>query len=182
VLISLGGGPRLALAAAIAREIARRAPWVKIRVAGGFVATGQSGPRLKNVTWLAPTVDLASELSRAKVAVVGGGVSLYEACALGAAPVAVPVVRSQGPTVAGFVAHGAALGSVRRPVRTREIAEDAVTLLQSDPLRHRIARSGRRLVDGHGADRAARAIGDLLERHASLSARRHGGKRLRVAS
>jgi spore coat polysaccharide biosynthesis predicted glycosyltransferase SpsG len=182
VLVSLGGGPRLPLAAAIAREITRRAPWVKVRVAGGFVAQPPSDSRVKNVTWLAPPTDLVPELSRAKVAVVGGGVSLYEACALGTAAVAVPVVRSQRPTVAGFISRGGALGAAHRPVRARQIADDVVKLLQSDPLRHRVARAGRRLVDGHGAERAARAIGLLLDRHASLSVRRSGGKGLRVAS
>ncbi|HEY0872338.1 MAG TPA: hypothetical protein VGD94_02615 [Vicinamibacterales bacterium] len=182
VLVSLGGGPRLALATAIAREITRRAPWVTVRVAGGFVAQPRSASRLKNVTWLPPSTDLVSELSRAKVAVVGGGVSLYEACAVGTAAVAVPVVGSQGPTVAGFVTRGAALGSTHRPPRSRRIADEVVKLLQSDPLRHSVARAGRRLVDGRGAERAARAIGQLLDRHASLRARRAAGKGLRVAS
>lgn len=180
VLVSLGGGPRLALAAAIAREITRRAPWVKVRVVGGFTTSHQRMPAMKNITWLAPSSDLMAELARAKVAVVGGGVSLYEACASGTAAVAVPVVRAQVPTVAGFVSRGGALGSPHRPPRPRQIAEDVVKLIQSDPLRHRIARTGRRLVDGHGAARAVRAIGQLLDRHAAMAVRRARG--LRAAS
>ena len=46
---------------------------------------------------------LHDELARAGVAVVGGGVSLYEACAHGVAAVGVPVVAAQRPTVAAFV-------------------------------------------------------------------------------
>lgn len=182
VLISLGGGPRAEMAGAIAREIAKRAPWVRVRVAAGFISGSAPNQQpMKNITWLGATDDLASELSRAKVAVVGGGVSLYEACALGTAAVAVPVVRAQRATVAGFVSKGAALG---RPagVRPRQIAEDVVKLLESDPLRHGIARRGRRLVDGHGAERAARAIGRLLDQYAAQAARQAGSKGLRYAS
>lgn len=183
VLISLGGGPRAEVAAAIAREITRRAPWVQVRVAGGFVSKGHPNERpQKNVTWLPPSTDLVAELSRAKVAVVGGGVSLYESCALGTAAVGVPVVRAQHPTVAAFASKGAALGRSTSRVRPPQIAEEVVRLLESDPLRHRVARAGRRLVDGHGAERAARSIERLLERNDSLPARQTGAKVLLFAS
>jgi spore coat polysaccharide biosynthesis predicted glycosyltransferase SpsG len=184
VLVSLGGGPRIELAGSIAREIVRLAPWVKVRVAGGFVSATSSAlqERQKNVTWVGPSANLLSELSRAKVAVVGGGVSLYEAAALGTASVGVPVVHAQRPTVAGFVSRGMALGSANGRPNTRQIADDVLKLLRDDLLRHRLGRNGRRLVDGRGSERAARAIGRLLDRHASLAARRATGKGLRFAS
>jgi spore coat polysaccharide biosynthesis predicted glycosyltransferase SpsG len=167
VVISLGGGPRAKLACAIAVEIARRAPDVDVRIVGGFVSArpprGLARTLPRNVTWLAGATNLSRELTRADVAIVGGGVSLYEACALGTPAVAVPVVAAQRPTVAGFVAEGAALGSAHGTVAPRHVAANALAALRQPRLRRRLTRAARRLVDGRGAVRAARVIARLLE-------------------
>ena len=164
ILISLGGGPRAATACAIAAEIARRAPDVQVRVVGGFVSRRPPvPPPPKNVVWVGASSNLAGELRRAEVAVVGGGVSLYEACALGTPAVAVAVVEGQRPTVSSFVSRGAALGGAALPVRPGTVAEDALRLLRSGALRRTVAGAARRLVDGRGASRAARAILQLVE-------------------
>jgi spore coat polysaccharide biosynthesis predicted glycosyltransferase SpsG len=166
VVVSLGGGPRAEVACAIAEEIARRAPDVQVRVVGGFVSSGPPKRRnqwLPNVAWVGASTNLAKELGNASVAVVGGGVSLYEACALGTAAVGVPVVNGQRPTVAGFVARGAALGRPRAALVPRRVAADALKLLREERLRKFVARSARRLIDGRGAIRVARAIARLTE-------------------
>lgn len=167
VVISLGGGPRAEMACAIATEIARRARDVEVRIVGGFVARRPAGHgagrRLSNVVWVGASTNLASELGSASVAVVGGGVSLYEACALGTPAVGVPVVASQRPTVAGFIKRGAALGRARSTVVPHKVADDALRLLRQERLRKFIARAARRLVDGRGAVRAAAAIARLAE-------------------
>lgn len=166
VVVSLGGGPRAEVACAIASEIARHAPDVDVRVVGGFVSTAPSSTMWEkcppNVVWVGASTNLAAELGNADVAVVGGGVSLYEACALGVAAVGVPVVPAQRPTVAGFVARGAALGRPRSVVVPRRVAEDALALLREARLRRRIVQTARRLVDGRGAMRAARALERLV--------------------
>jgi spore coat polysaccharide biosynthesis predicted glycosyltransferase SpsG len=166
VLIALGGGPRATLAGAIAAAIARRAPDVPIRIAGGFGASRTSRRARRttftNVTWLDASKGLAAELFKAEVAIVGGGVSLYEACAAGAAPVGVPVVSAQCPTIAGFIARGAALGSARLPVSAERAAEAAVTLLENDHLRRQVVRTARGLVDAHGAQRVAQVVHRFL--------------------
>jgi spore coat polysaccharide biosynthesis predicted glycosyltransferase SpsG len=166
VLISLGGGPRAELACAIASEIADRAPDVEIRVVGGFVSPnpprGLRRGLPPNVTWLGASTNLPFELTRADVAVVGGGVSLYEACALGTPAVGVPVVAGQRPTVAGFVAKGAALGFPRTKVVPRRVADATLSLLRQRRLRRYVTRAARRLVDGRGAMRAAHAITRLV--------------------
>ncbi len=102
-MISLGGGRRAQRAAAIARAIAHVEPDAKIQVAGGFVSD-RPGPRDARFTWIDGPKGLGRELSRADVAVLGGGVSLYEACALGVPAVAVPVVRAEVPTIAALPA------------------------------------------------------------------------------
>ena len=167
VVVSLGGGPRARVACEIAGEIARRAPEVRVRVIGGFVSPGPPKAREKaprNVTWVGPSTNLAHELGRALVAVVGGGVSLYEACALGTPAVGVAVVRGQRPTVGGFVARGAALGRPRQRIIPQRVADDALALLGQKRLRQVIARRARRLIDGQGARRAAHAIVRLVGR------------------
>ena len=166
VVVSLGGGPRAEAACAIAEEIARRDPRVSVRVVGGFVSGGppkRRRQRRPNVEWVGPSTNLAGELRAARVAVVGGGVSLYEACALGTPAVGVPVVDGQRPTVAGFVARGAALGRARAAVVPRRVADDALRLLRHQRLRTFVMRAARRLIDGRGALRAARAIARLTE-------------------
>jgi spore coat polysaccharide biosynthesis predicted glycosyltransferase SpsG len=98
------------------------------------------------------------------VAVVGGGVSLYEACARGVAAVAVPVVASQRPTVRGFVSAGAALGEAGQAPEVEHVARDVVRLLRQRSLRAALIAQGRKLVDGQGAGRVAEAIRTAVAR------------------
>jgi spore coat polysaccharide biosynthesis predicted glycosyltransferase SpsG len=155
VLVALGGGPRREIAKSIAEAITAADPRAQIRIAGGF-AVEPAAPT-SNVTWINPRRGLGDELSRATVAVVGGGVSLYEACALGVPTVSVPVVASQTPTVRAFARHGAAVGMPLRAAGDETAAE--VIALLDDPRRRAILRRrSMRLVDGRGAVRAAAAV------------------------
>ncbi len=163
VLIALGGGPHVDLGRDIARAIVAALPDADVRIAGGFSAP-ISLHEHERITWTGPLMGLASELSRTGVAVVGGGVSLYEACALGVAAVGVPVVAAQRPTIEGFRRLDAARGVGAEPVTAERVAREALALLQDDTLRRRIAIQARRLVDGRGALRAAAAIERLLRR------------------
>jgi spore coat polysaccharide biosynthesis predicted glycosyltransferase SpsG len=167
VLISLGGGPRARRAAAIAEAIARVQPHARIRVVGGFVSEAfrTRDPRIR---WVAAPRGLREELARADVAVVGGGVSLYEACALGVPAVAVPVVGAQVPTVAGFARKRAALGVTDVAASAASVAGEAARLMNDRRLRRRVSRTARRAVDGRGASRVAAAIAAISRgrRHA----------------
>ena len=159
VLVALGGGPRAELAVDIAEAIVDAVPHATVRVAGGFVSTPTQVRQ--QITWVGPARSLHQEMARASVAVVGGGVSLYEACALGTPAVGVPVVAAQRPTVAAFVARGAARGSARGPVSAKQVAEECVSLLSDASMRRHLARMGQRLIDGRGAFRAAAAVAQL---------------------
>jgi spore coat polysaccharide biosynthesis predicted glycosyltransferase SpsG len=160
VLVALGGGRHVrqhvtALVAALAEAL----PGADIRVAPGF-ARGPL-PRLRHGRWIAPGA-MAPALARTEVAVVGGGVSAYEACALGVAAVAVAVVPAQRPTVRALARLGALTdGGPLSHDMVRTIAARASALALAPALRRRMARSGRRLVDGRGAYRIARAIARL---------------------
>ena len=156
VLVALGGGPRAELALDIAEAIVDADPRASVRVAGGFMST--PARVREQITWVGPTRSLRQEMARASVAIVGGGVSLYEACALGTPAIGVPVVAAQRPTVAAFVARGAAKGPARGNVSAAGVAEECVSLLSDAAMQRHLSRMGRRLIDGRGAFRAAAAV------------------------
>ncbi|HLG55899.1 MAG TPA: hypothetical protein VI485_11250 [Vicinamibacterales bacterium] len=181
VLVALGGGPRAELALDIAESIVAAHPRARVRVAGGFSAPPVGGPYsdvgaafrrpdvsegapddgAPRIAWVGPVRNLHAEMARASVVVVGGGVSLYEACAHGVAAVGVPVVPAQRPTVAAFVARGAARGVTRGPVSAQAVAAECAVLLSDAAMRRHLARMGARLIDGRGAFRAAAAVSRL---------------------
>jgi spore coat polysaccharide biosynthesis predicted glycosyltransferase SpsG len=164
VLISLGGGPRTRMASAIAAAISSAEPDADVRVVGGFISKFADARR-ERITWIGAPLGLGDELSRADVAVIGGGVSLYEAAALGVPTVAVPVVRAQEPTVAAFTRRRAALGTPSIDTAPRVIAMQAARLLRDGRLRHQISRTARTVVDGRGSARVAAAIAVFARRH-----------------
>ena len=166
VLVALGGGPRAELANDIAEAIVEASPHARVRIAGGF--NGISRQEAARIAWIGPSRNLHVEMSRASVAVVGGGVSLYEACAHGVAAVGVPVVAAQRPTVSAFVKRGVARGITRGPVSPESVAAECAELLTDEAMRRHMARMGQRLIDGRGAFRAAAAVSRL--------ARSGGGK------
>jgi spore coat polysaccharide biosynthesis predicted glycosyltransferase SpsG len=166
VLVALGGGPRAELAIDIAEAIVDAVPQARVRVAGGFVST--PAEVRKQITWVGPTRSLHQEMARASVAVVAGGVSLYEACAHGTPAVGVPVVSAQRPTVAAFVARGAAKGVARVGVSAKAVAEECVSLLTDAAMRRHLSRMGQRLIDGRGAFRAAAAVREMVEAGGAL--------------
>ena len=186
VLIALGGGPRAALGYAIARAVRREMPWALIRIAGGFASA--SPVDRSRIVWTGPLDGLARELAACDVAVVGGGVSLYEACARGVAAVGVPVVVPQRPTVRGFVTAGAARGDAGSAPDAEQVARDVVTLLRQPGTRRALAAQGRKLVDGRGAGRVADAIRQLIAgrpdrlRQGSGESRRSAAKNRRGAA
>jgi spore coat polysaccharide biosynthesis predicted glycosyltransferase SpsG len=156
VLVALGGGPRAELANDIAEAIVAVNPRARVRIAGGF--NGISRDEAARIAWIGPSRNLHVEMARASVAVVGGGVSLYEACAHGVAAVGVPVVAAQRPTVSAFIKRGVARGITRGRVSPESVAAECAELLTDEAMRGHMARMGRRLIDGRGAFRAAAAV------------------------
>ena len=117
---------------------------------------------------------LRRELARASLAVVGGGTTLYETCALGTPAVAVAVVRGQRATVAAFAGAGlvvapggtagsrvgsARMGSVKWGVT---VAAAAWTLWGDRRARRALSAAARAAIDGRGAGRVAGAIAKVL--------------------
>jgi spore coat polysaccharide biosynthesis predicted glycosyltransferase SpsG len=168
VLIALGGGPHARRAESIASRIVRANPDAEVQIAAGFVSPASAGSERRRahdrVRWIGPQRGLARALANASIAVVGGGVSLYEACALGVPAVTMPVVAGQRPTVRAFARLGAAQAVAGG---TRAAADAALALLADRTAQRGLARRGRRLIDGRGAARAANAVAVLAAGRAS---------------
>jgi spore coat polysaccharide biosynthesis predicted glycosyltransferase SpsG len=164
VLVSLGGGDQVRQhAARVVSEIARRCPEVSIRVATGM--SDAPLPALPGGRWIVRRNGLGCALHGADVAVVAGGVTLYEACAIGTPAVATAVVPAQRVAIDAFVRAGAALDGgcigTMPDVAARRIAAAVASLVGATAARKRLVFNGRRLVDGQGALRAARQIRQL---------------------
>lgn len=169
VVIALGGGPRRAAALAVARTLLRQRPGLRLAIAGGFVP-GVTAPHAPGIDWIEPA-DLGAALAASRVALVAGGVTLYECLALGVPVVASAVVPSQAPTIAAFARLAVVLdgGSIRSG-QSSQAAASVLRLLDDARLQRRQRSRGRRVVDGRGADRVARAIVRLAERNAARKA------------
>lgn len=152
VLIALGGGPRVAVARRLAAAILKRRPGVTVRIAAGFVP--RSTGAVPGVAWLAPQPGLARELARCSAALVGGGVSLYEAVAIDTPTAVWPVVQAQLPTARAFVRRSGVIGVWPGPRRIERAAEAVCALLDRPPARTR-------LFDARGAGRVADAVRQL---------------------
>jgi spore coat polysaccharide biosynthesis predicted glycosyltransferase SpsG len=157
VLIALGGGAHVrTLAARLADAIAARVPNVRVHAACGFTDDGRTR-QLARGRWIAAPDGLAEELSAATVVVTAGGVTLFEACALGVPAVALAVTEAQRLTVRAVARAGAAIDGGSPPVDASAIARaaDAAAALLTDAREcRRMSAAGRRLVDARGVFRA----------------------------
>jgi spore coat polysaccharide biosynthesis predicted glycosyltransferase SpsG len=170
VLVSLGGGPRVTVALRIARAIADASPYTWVTLAAGFSARALATkhPRvrlLESPSWL------RSELARVDVAVVAGGVTLYEAALLGVPTVALAVVAAQMPTIRAFDRVGASIAAGCLAASDGAAAEKTLAkavqaagaLLADEDKRRAMAAQGQQQVDGRGALRVAAALKKLME-------------------
>jgi UDP-N-acetylglucosamine:LPS N-acetylglucosamine transferase len=156
------------LAGAIADAIVAADPTIEVRVAGGFVVAPRTSS--SKVVWIGASRGLSKELSEASAAVVAGGVSLYEACALGVPAVGLPVVSGQVPTVRAFGRRGAVIPT---PLGASpdQVASRTVSLLNDRGLQRTLARRSRALVDGRGASRAAATVIALAQTRTHVGGR-----------
>jgi spore coat polysaccharide biosynthesis predicted glycosyltransferase SpsG len=165
VLVALGGGAHiLQTVRPLVIALAAAHPDMEIRVAAGFAAGERLAPPRAARVVSAPD-GLADELARATVAIVAGGVTLYEACALGVPAVAAAVAASQVATVHAMARAGAARcgGRLQTARDARRVARAAVALLADVSARRAMGRRGRQIVDARGAWRVAAAVRRLAD-------------------
>jgi spore coat polysaccharide biosynthesis predicted glycosyltransferase SpsG len=167
VLIALGGGAHVrAVGVRVAVRVSARAPYASVDLAAGMVPLRHAPDLPAGCRWI-PSAQLAESLATATTAIVGGGITLYEACALGTPVVALPVTLAQSFTTRAFATRGAALDAW---APTRAAAADRAASLATDLLTRsadaaRLGRQARRLIDARGAHRVAARL--LALAHAS---------------
>lgn len=158
VLVALGGGIHVRQqGVGIAAALAAAVPGARVDVMTGF-AQHTALPRLApRCRWVAAPHGLDACLASASVAVVAGGMTLYEALALGTPTVAVPVVRAQRPAIDAAAAACAAWRVVMPGAQgvPAAVAHAVSTLLAHPARAQALGRRARQLVDGRGASRVA---------------------------
>ncbi len=171
VLIALGGGTHVyALAARLSAAIAARAPEADIHVAAGFYPPRHLPALVGAARWISAPEGLARELTTAAVAVVAGGVTLYEASAIGVPAVAVAVTPAQHITVRGMAAWGYVVDGGTPPfdaVAVHRVAAAVVAVLGGDRLRPQLGREATPAVDARGALRVAVRLRELIAERAT---------------
>lgn len=172
ILVSFGGGDHHQLLTATLEALWRGLPDAHVIVPTGFGADGlgdialRAPSRCGSLEVVTARDGLAPWLCRADLAVLGGGLTLYEAAALGVPAVAVPVVPAQRPTIRAFVRAGAAVtvsSDGGRVALARRIAARAGRLAVDAPARTAMGARGMATVDGRGARRVAAALRTLAE-------------------
>ena len=166
ILVALGGGAHVKQSGArVASAILRRLPHLRVHLAAGL-AGGRLPALPRGARWIAAPKGLADELSRCSACVVAGGVTLYEACALGVPTVAIAVVDPQRPAIRAAVRAGAALTASLASSKGADTVANLVCRLVHEPVLQRaLIRRAQRLVDGRGTERVAARLAGLMRHH-----------------
>ena len=174
ICVALGGGAQVfALVPRLVAALAARAPGAQIRVARGYVSRAVL-PALAAGEWLA-AAQLADALAGAAVAIVAGGVTAYDACALGVPLVAVAVTAAQQPTVRALAQLGAAIdgGLLSDRRSATRVADRTAHLLTAPATQRRLSATGQALIDGEGAYRVVAALRTLAARASAAEGATH---------
>ncbi len=164
LVIMLGGGVHAGYATEVAIILEPRLGSGHVDIAPGFATS-----RRENASALRTGPTHARRLARADVALVAGGVGLYEVSCLGIPAVAVAVTPAQRPTIRTFAALGAVIdgGTLTRGSRATEqrtadrLATQVFGLFDDPVVRTRVASRARLVVDGRGGARVAAAVRSL---------------------
>jgi spore coat polysaccharide biosynthesis predicted glycosyltransferase SpsG len=166
VVIALGGGAHVRGAGIdVAARIRACRPDVDIALAPGFRSSRL--PALPpGCRWIERHA-LRETLADATVAVVGGGMTLYEACALGTPIVTLAVVDAQRVTTSACAAAGAAIDASdsNRDAAVFRAASTVAVLIDAPDVRPTLGANASRLVDGQGTSRVAAHLRALLLTH-----------------
>lgn len=152
-LLAIGGTDVLGLSAELQALLTRDG---SINVVGPHIASSQWTPG-----------DVARALATCDVAVIGGGVTMWEAAYLGTPSVSLIVAENQVPGVAAASELGVTRAIECHNVQDLPLVRDCVRQLLADlPALVSMSQRGRTLVDGRGIER----IADAIEREAGTRA------------
>ncbi len=169
VVVNLGGGDGSRFFPRVLEGL--RAVETRLEVTGfpGFCSWGQEevarNYRLPlRFRWIAPDEDAIRLMFQADLVISAGGLSAYEALAVGTPVCALSYDCHQQAAVSALAAAGACLELGRGALlRSRDVLERFVHLNGSPELRRKLSACGRGLVDGRGSLRVARILRSLID-------------------
>ena len=171
ILLSFGlrdsaGATVLAMSALAALAASQFEPEIVVALGSGspvLDAVNEAGAALGNRCRIELDLpDLYENYARADLALGAGGIGLLERLAAGLPSLNVIIAQNQRAGVEGFAAAAATLDAGPIEALDEEMLASMIAKLAADPLRRAgLARKGRALVDGRGAERAASAICEL---------------------
>jgi spore coat polysaccharide biosynthesis predicted glycosyltransferase SpsG len=169
VLISFGGAPvadavALALRALSLERFEGKVLVIPAPAPGARPSLPAPGaPGALDVDWLPAGPELHSLLSSVDLAILAGGLTLYEAAFLGVAAVCVALNEHQAATARKLEAAGACrFVGMLAGLSPEELAPELRTLIRAGELRRRMSSRGAALFDGRGLQRTVEAILGLL--------------------
>jgi UDP-2,4-diacetamido-2,4,6-trideoxy-beta-L-altropyranose hydrolase len=165
VLVALGSGVDEEKAGSVAARITGCLPRVKVTVVHEAACSCSADDKVAGLKWVWDVlphrfIDLAL---RSDLAICSGGQVLVELACLGVPAISIITADNQRASVSGFEDEGfaACAGALGDPACMSEIKAILGQYLAAEA-RFRRSAMGRQLVDGEGAMRVARAIGDAL--------------------
>lgn len=158
VLLAMGGSDPAGLTPPLAQALS--AAGIEVTIALG---PGYRGLSPTQGSVLASPDAFIPALAGTGLLVTGYGHSLLEAAHLGVPAIAAVYKPEHLPHARAFSAHGTArMFDLTSGSRVSELASAVTRLLEEPGLREDMAMCGRRLVDGRGSQRVARALLELV--------------------
>lgn len=156
ILVSLGGGDVARDQSRIVDALDAVQHDLSVRVTGGLEANPADS---QNVEVLGRVANMAKLIGWADLAILGSGLTRYEAAALGTPSLSFSLREEHAPLLdesaaAGITEHGGLFVQKTRG----QIAEAIERLIIDAKLREFMSRQGQRLIDGQGASRLAAGI------------------------
>lgn len=160
VLVTFGGGNDRGLTLFACKEILGKVPSARVTAVEG---PAQRLKGLRGVRVARSPRSLADLLAKADCVLTAGGGTLYEAALMGVPAVAFAKRTHQRRNIGYFTRAGSAVsGGVLDRASLSRGADQVSRILRDRVLAERMARSGKKLVDGKGAARVARIIENEL--------------------
>jgi spore coat polysaccharide biosynthesis predicted glycosyltransferase SpsG len=164
LLVTLGGGGTQKILMPLLPALEKLSKVLKVAILAGLTSENRSWlaehcPAGVECKFLAPRDDPARLLFDADMAIVAGGVTLYEAACLGTPTLVVSHHSLQQITAARFETLGVAQNlGLSSDVTVPQLVEAAMSLAGDAHRRAEMGRHGRELVDGCGAERVEKLL------------------------
>ncbi|MEW6978877.1 glycosyltransferase [Bacillus pumilus] len=165
VVISLGGSdPRGLLSKAVSALLT--ANHIHILAVTGKAAHIKEQVEAEHIQFIRHTDQLPARLWEADLAIVAGGMTLYEAVCIGVPSIVLSQVDHQAITASNFAQKGACLHlGLGDHVDEKDILRAVERLSGSYFLRRSIHLNGRTLIDGKGTERVKNILIHLMNHH-----------------